>query len=74
MALFEQTLYDKRNGRCITDNLADYLVDEGIIGEAGSTERGQIAPADPVLSTRDKSNPRRAEIPAGRLPYAGLRT
>jgi dTDP-4-dehydrorhamnose 3,5-epimerase len=29
--------------------------------------------ADPVLSARDKSNPRRADIPAGRKPYAGLR-
>lgn len=29
---------------------------------------------DPVLSQRDQTNPRRAEIPAGRRPYAGLRT
>ena len=26
MALMEQTLYDKRDGRVVTDNLADYLV------------------------------------------------
>lgn len=30
--------------------------------------------ANPVLSKRDQTNPRRAEIPAGRRPYAGLRT
>ncbi|MGQ0743310.1 MAG: dTDP-4-dehydrorhamnose 3,5-epimerase family protein [Acidimicrobiales bacterium] len=30
--------------------------------------------ADPVLSARDQTNPRRSEIPAGRRPYAGLRT
>jgi dTDP-4-dehydrorhamnose 3,5-epimerase len=29
---------------------------------------------DPVLSARDQANPRRSEIPAGRKPYAGLRT
>ena len=29
---------------------------------------------DPVLSERDRSNPRRVDIPAGRRPYAGLRT
>jgi dTDP-4-dehydrorhamnose 3,5-epimerase len=29
---------------------------------------------DPVLSERDRTNPRRAEIPADRAPYAGLRT
>ena len=28
---------------------------------------------DPVLSARDQSNPRRADIPAGRKPYFGLR-
>lgn len=28
---------------------------------------------EPILSTRDQNNPRRAEIPAGRMPYAGLR-
>jgi hypothetical protein len=27
-----------------------------------------------VLSDRDRKNPSRAEIPAGRKPYAGLRT
>ncbi len=30
--------------------------------------------ADPVLSDRDRKNPSRAGIPAGRRPYAGLRT
>ena len=29
---------------------------------------------DPMLSDRDRNNPRRADIPAGRQPYAGLRT
>ena len=29
---------------------------------------------DPVLSKRDQSNPLRVDIPAGRRPYAGLRT
>jgi len=29
--------------------------------------------ADPVLSARDIANPKRAEIPEGRRPYAGLR-
>ena len=28
---------------------------------------------DPVLSKRDQTNPRRAELPAGRRPYWGLR-
>ncbi len=28
----------------------------------------------PVLSERDRSNPRRANLPPGRQPYAGLRT
>jgi len=30
--------------------------------------------SDPVLSARDLGNPRRDAIPAGRRPYAGLRT
>ena len=30
--------------------------------------------ADPILSKRDQSNPRRADIPAGRRPYNALRT
>jgi len=29
---------------------------------------------DPILSERDKKNPLRAELPADRRPYAGLRT
>ncbi len=29
---------------------------------------------DPILSARDQANPTRAEIPAARKPYAGLRT
>ena len=29
---------------------------------------------DPVVSKRDQTNPRRADIPAGRRPYWGLRT
>jgi dTDP-4-dehydrorhamnose 3,5-epimerase len=28
---------------------------------------------DPILSDRDRANPRRSELPAGRRPYAGLR-
>jgi dTDP-4-dehydrorhamnose 3,5-epimerase len=30
--------------------------------------------SDPVLSPRDRSNPRRSDIPPARRPYAGLRT
>ena len=30
--------------------------------------------SSPVLSARDQANPRRADIPAGRRPYASLRT
>ena len=30
--------------------------------------------ADPVLSARDQANPRRADLPEGRRPYASLRT
>jgi dTDP-4-dehydrorhamnose 3,5-epimerase len=30
--------------------------------------------AEPILSTRDQANPRRADIPAGRRPYWSLRT
>ena len=29
---------------------------------------------DPVVSERDRSNPRRADLPPGRTPYLGLRT
>ena len=29
---------------------------------------------DPIVSERDRSNPRRADLPAGRRPYFGLRT
>ncbi len=29
---------------------------------------------DPILSGRDQTNPKRADIPEGRRPYAGLRT
>ena len=29
---------------------------------------------EPILSHRDRSNPRRADLPPGRRPYAGLRT
>ncbi len=41
--------------------------DDPVIGAAWGV-------ADPILSKRDRSNPRRAEIPPGRRPYAGLRT
>jgi dTDP-4-dehydrorhamnose 3,5-epimerase len=30
--------------------------------------------SDPILSARDQSNPRRADLPPGRAPYFGLRT
>jgi dTDP-4-dehydrorhamnose 3,5-epimerase len=30
--------------------------------------------AEPILSERDRTNPRRADLPAGRRPYAGMRT
>jgi dTDP-4-dehydrorhamnose 3,5-epimerase len=30
--------------------------------------------AEPILSDRDGKNPLRADIPAGRRPYRGLRT
>lgn len=30
--------------------------------------------AEPIVSDRDKANPRRADIPPGRRPYASLRT
>ena len=30
--------------------------------------------SDPILSKRDRSNPRRADLPPGRQPLAGLRT
>jgi dTDP-4-dehydrorhamnose 3,5-epimerase len=30
--------------------------------------------ADPVVSKRDQTNPRRSQLPAGRTPYFGLRT
>jgi dTDP-4-dehydrorhamnose 3,5-epimerase len=30
--------------------------------------------SDPVVSERDRSNPRRADIPVGRRPYLGMRT
>ncbi len=29
--------------------------------------------ADPIVSKRDQANPRRAELPAGRMPYWGMR-
>jgi dTDP-4-dehydrorhamnose 3,5-epimerase len=29
---------------------------------------------DPILSTRDRANPRRGDLPPGRQPYWGLRT
>jgi dTDP-4-dehydrorhamnose 3,5-epimerase len=29
--------------------------------------------ADPILSPRDQKNPRRADLPADRRPYMGLR-
>ena len=48
------------------DELGVAWDDPAIAGDWGLT--------DPVLSVRDQENPRRADIPAGRQPYAGLRT
>ncbi len=48
------------------DELGVAWDDPGIDADWGLT--------DPVLSKRDQSNPLRADIPAGRRPYAALRT
>ncbi len=65
----------------ITDLTLTYLVDgyynpADELGVAWDDPEigGDWGLEDPVLSARDQSNPRRADIPAGRRPYAGLRT
>jgi dTDP-4-dehydrorhamnose 3,5-epimerase len=65
----------------LTDLLLWYLVD-GYYNAADELGLAWDDPAvgadwgvsDPVLSERDKTNPRRADIPAGRRPYLGMRT
>ncbi|MDP8937055.1 MAG: dTDP-4-dehydrorhamnose 3,5-epimerase family protein, partial [Actinomycetota bacterium] len=65
----------------LTDLTITYLVDqyynaEDELGVAwdDSSIGAQWGVTNPILSTRDQSNPGRAEIPPGRRPYAGLRT
>lgn len=65
----------------LTDLTITYLVDqyhnaEDELGVAWDDPeiRAGWGLVDPILSKRDQSNPRRAEIPPGRRPYAGLRT
>lgn len=65
----------------LTDLTITYLVDqyynaEDELGVAWDdpTIGAQWGVTGPILSTRDQSNPSRAEIPPGRRPYAGLRT
>jgi dTDP-4-dehydrorhamnose 3,5-epimerase len=64
----------------IEDTLLSYLVD-GYYNPADELGLAWDDPelgidwgvAVPVVSDRDKTNPKRSEIPAGRRPYAGLR-
>ena len=65
----------------VTDLTITYLVDqyynpEDELGVAWDDPEiaADWGVTDPVVSDRDRSNPSRAEIPAGRKPYAGLRT
>ena len=65
----------------LTDLTITYLVDsyynpEDELGVAWDDPEigADWGVTDPVLSERDKRNPQRADIPAGRRPYAGLRT
>ena len=65
----------------VTDLTITYLVDqyynpEDELGVAWDDPEidADWGVADPVVSDRDRSNPSRAEIPAGRKPYGGLRT
>jgi dTDP-4-dehydrorhamnose 3,5-epimerase len=65
----------------LTDLTITYLVDQyynaedelGVAWDDPDVGAGWGV-ADPILSRRDRSNPRRGEIPPGRRPYAGLRT
>ena len=65
----------------LTDLTLTYLVDnyynpEDELGVAWDDPEigADWGVVDPVLSDRDRKNPSRAGIPAGRRPYAGLRT
>jgi dTDP-4-dehydrorhamnose 3,5-epimerase len=65
----------------LTDMTITYLVD-GYYNPADELGVAWDDPAigadwgvtDPVLSARDQANPRRADLPEGRRPYASLRT
>jgi dTDP-4-dehydrorhamnose 3,5-epimerase len=65
----------------LTDMTITYLVDQYYnpddeLGLAWDDPELQVdwGVVDPVVSKRDQTNPRRADIPAGRRPYWGLRT
>jgi dTDP-4-dehydrorhamnose 3,5-epimerase len=65
---------------CLTDLTITYLVDsyynpEDELGVAWDDPDigADWGITEPILSARDQKNPRRADIPAGRRPYAGLR-
>jgi dTDP-4-dehydrorhamnose 3,5-epimerase len=65
----------------LTDMTITYMVDsyynpEDELGVAWDdpTIGADWGVRDPVVSKRDQTNPSRAGIPAGRRPYAGLRT
>ena len=65
----------------LTDLTITYLVDayynpEDELGVAWDDPAvgADWAVDEPILSERDRSNPRRGEVPAGRQPYWGLRT
>jgi dTDP-4-dehydrorhamnose 3,5-epimerase len=64
----------------LTDLTLTYLVDgyynpEDELGVAWDDPdvEADWGVTDPVLSARDRANPRRRDIPAGRRPYLGLR-
>jgi dTDP-4-dehydrorhamnose 3,5-epimerase len=65
----------------LTDMTITYLVDQYYnpddeLGVAWDDPELRVdwGVVDPVVSKRDQTNPRRADIPAGRRPYWGLRT
>jgi dTDP-4-dehydrorhamnose 3,5-epimerase len=65
----------------LTDMMITYLVDnyynpDDELGVAWDDPAigADWGVTDPILSARDKANPPRAQIPAGRRPYFGLRT
>jgi dTDP-4-dehydrorhamnose 3,5-epimerase len=64
----------------VTDMMITYLVDgyynpDDELGVAWDDPEigADWGVADPILSPRDRANPRRADMPADRRPYAGLR-